>query len=591
MVTTSTEDVLPGTPSDAARQLAERHLAVLADMAEAREAQNALAKELKDKPYFFAREVLGNEYVFPEKPEGSFKELFDQIYAFADSKRYVLINSPRNSYKTTLVATRLIYLICFDRSIRILYLTNVHGNAVKVCQAIRRQLAENEVLIRTFGEFQPAPKPGAVHAAWTDDKFFVTGRSRKVNEPTFTIGSLGTTKVGNHYDVIVIDDAADRENSQTADGCRGQVDWYQATEALADPRSLYGPGTCIMDQGTRYADADLHGWLLGQTDDPEAPTGLYDSLILQAMDNPESWDPVQKRFIDPILNFPFVLTADYLAAKRQVMGEWWFYTQYQNECLPPSRATFKKSQFKLIPWSAAPPMHELLCYVLTDYGEELREENDKTALWVIGLDWRRFAWALDLMWGHFDPHERVLRTVALVEKYNAIAVAMEKVTGSSAIIGAVQDRMRQRRLRARIEIVPRNRAGPNKLNHIRSLQPRFEAGEIAFVLRDGDDMHGIQDRFMGVDNRGRIHGPAIDEMVRFPRAPHDDLADALAYIDKRDPTMMSYCFSGASPHTALPQVRQSPIESGRLLNVSTRPTNRDSYWGTLARRMTGPNRG
>jgi hypothetical protein len=74
---------------------------------------------------------------------------------------------------------------------------------------------------------------------------------------------------GQHYDVIIIDDANSPNNSQTEEGRKKVIDHYRYMNAILEP-----DGEMIVI-GTRYAADDIYGFIL----DNEIPEGEKNAVI------------------------------------------------------------------------------------------------------------------------------------------------------------------------------------------------------------------------------------------------------------------------------------------------------------------------
>ncbi len=534
------EGSLPGSPSDAFKR-------IFLDIAKnLRPNSNTnLAEKLRTDKFLFARQVLGNEAVFPETLEGEWKKLFDFIFNnFSSVTRFAEVLSPRNTFKSTLLAAYIVYLIAMDRNVRILYVTNVHDNAILLSKGIQRQLESNQLLIEAFGTFKPenATEESGV---WRQDYFFVSGRTTNAKEPTFTAASVGITKVGMHFDYVIGDDCVDKENTRTQEGIRGTIEWFKVLPPLLDKKSKYGPGGCLLNCGTRYMEGDLHGWLMGETNDNAAPHKLFKVICLKALENPECWDEQRAEFVNPQLNFPFVLTKPILDAERAINGPYWFATQYLNQTTTPDDALFKPHWFHLIPSYDAPPIHAMRKYLLTDYAFGIEEENDRTALWIVGLDWERKAYVLDFDCGRWGLHESVNRSIEYIIKYDVEKVGIEQVSLNEGIRSELERQRDYRRLKFKIEQIG-GRSQETKLMRIVSMQPRFEGRRIFFVQRDVQDTIGVRPQWLKLSPAGKPCGEIYDEFIRFPRARHDDIPDALSDIDKIDGDKKTYFFPGAS---------------------------------------------
>jgi hypothetical protein len=533
-----------------------------------------LLEKCEKDPFFFAREIMGNQPVFPaildKDVAGDWVQLFDFIYKFAslgpDSINLGVCNSSRNTFKTTLLASKCAYLIARDRNIRILYSTNVHKNSMNFSRALQHQLAHNQKLIEVYGTFEPegmkSKRQDDESNLWRQDYFTVSGRTANIREPTFTAGSVGKTEVGQHYDVIILDDCVDNENTTTADSIIKTINWFRLVGSLRDKMSKYGPGGCILVVGTRYVDGDLYGFLLGEvSDEKDQQWRNYKSLVLRAVANPECWDEREQRFVNPKLNFPFVLTEKLLNEERS-RGSYYFSTQFQNECVSPDDAHFKKEWFQLIPAYDIPD--GLSYYVFTDYAFGLDNSNDRTALWVVGLDWERKAYCVDFDVGRWPLNERCKRTVDFAEKYDCRKIAIEQISSNEGIKATLLKMRDERRLRCTLEEIG-GRSQESKQLRITSMQPRFEQRRIFFVMRDNMDMIGIKPQFIRLnkDREPDANTDIVKEFIRFPRATHDDIPDALSDIDKIDNSTRSYFFPGAAKRDT--QVQGPMVVNGKVL--------------------------
>ena len=572
-------------------------LAGIADQIENTEATKELQQRITDNPLWFVRECLGNESVIPEKPPKDWMRLFDYIFSIGKTLRRGVVNSPRNTLKSTLLSALCVYLICMDRNIRILYVTNRAPNAVSFSARVKAWLEENEFVRKVFGTFKPEQKQGA-YKAWRDDYFYVSGRTTKAREPTLTVASTGQTKVGMHYDIILVDDGVDQENSMTADGIHKVIEWFRLLSKLLDDKSAYGtpeiPGGVILDVGTRYADGDLHGWLLGETDDEDSPAHIYERLVLKALNNPESWDKHQKCFVKPDMNFEGIISELKLNEERAA-GSYWFYTQYQNECIAPEDAIFRREDFKIIPAHMVPKHTRR--FVLADYAPGLEEQNDRTAIWTVALDWKRAAYCIDFDVGRWSMRERIRRTVQYAVKHRAEAMALEDITANEGMYNGLQEEIDRIRFRIRIEKIS-GRSTESKKLRIISLQPRFEMGRIFFVMREDIDGIGISSEFIRLDKAQMPRGEIVEEFVRFPKAVHDDIPDALSDIDKRRKNTGTYIFAGAQERsdeylTAPRRYRGQPVPYPNAARQypGAPPVAQDrtqgDFWQTAARSYKG----
>jgi len=138
---------------------------------------------------------------------------------------------------------------------------------------------------------------------------------------------------------------------------------------------------------------------------------------------------------------------------------------------------------------------------------------DETAIAVVEVTTK--GWFVhDIISGRWDVRETALRILKAAKDHRPAAVGVEKGSLFNAIHPYLEDEMR--RLNVYPSIVPVTHGGQKKVDRITwALQGRFEKGRI--VLKEDPSW-----------NR-----KFVDQLLDFPNPmAHDDLLDALAYIDQ-----------------------------------------------------------
>ena len=132
---------------------------------------------------------------------------------------------------------------------------------------------------------------------------------------------------------------------------------------------------------------------------------------------------------------------------------------------------------------------------------------------IVDVDDEGNWWVEDMQYGRFDLTETARLMFDAVQKHRPTNFGVEKGIAQQAILSPLQDLMRQRQRVFHIELLSHN--NQKKEDRILwALQGRAQAGSIKLK-------QGIwNERF-------------LDEAVNFPSPlVHDDLIDALAYIDQ-----------------------------------------------------------
>jgi phage terminase large subunit-like protein len=219
----------------------------------------------------------------------------------------------------------------------------------------------------------------------------------------------------------------------------------------------------------------------------------------------------------------------------------------------------------------------------------MNENNDRTAIWVAALDWERKAYMLELQVGRWGLDDRARITVDLAQKYDAGAIGVEEMVSNEGVLSVLDRLKAERRMRCKM-IKIGGRSMESKIMRIESLQPRFSEGLIYFVLPAETAMIagrsvrkvGIDPELMTMTKDGRAQGGAVEEFVRFPRATHDDIPDALSDIDKLDRRTGVYLFPAPSTH-GMPQRPHSPsMVNAKMVWSGEVEESKEDFWKTAA---------
>jgi hypothetical protein len=107
-----------------------------------------------------------------------------------------------------------------------------------------------------------------IGSKWGESEITVGTRSRNRKEASITVGGIGTTKVGQHYDLIIGDDYNSPKNSDDPEKCQKVIDHVRYNLNILNPGGEY------VFVGTRYAELDVIGWLLKHIlDEPHLADG------------------------------------------------------------------------------------------------------------------------------------------------------------------------------------------------------------------------------------------------------------------------------------------------------------------------------
>lgn len=137
---------------------------------------------------------------------------------------------------------------------------------------------------------------------------------------------------------------------------------------------------------------------------------------------------------------------------------------------------------------------------------------DQTAIAVVKVNEDGW-WVADIVHGRWDIKKTAKKIFDAVNRYQPVAVGIEKGALKNAVLPYLTDLMKSGQRFFRVEEL--THGNKKKIDRIIwGLQGRFEHGQITL-------------------NKGDWNAPFMDELFQFPNAlVHDDLVDALAYIDQ-----------------------------------------------------------
>ena len=141
-----------------------------------------------------------------------------------------------------------------------------------------------------------------------------------------------------------------------------------------------------------------------------------------------------------------------------------------------------------------------------------KKRLDETAIAIVAVS-KAGWWVKDIQHGRWDIRETAVRILKAARDCKAVAVGIEKGSLKNAVMPYLYDLMKRLQFFMNIsEVTHGNRKKTDRI--VWSLQGRFEHGRIKL-------------------NRGDWNNQFVDQLMQFPDTKtHDDLIDALAYIDQ-----------------------------------------------------------
>lgn len=296
-----------------------------------------------DRIDILAEEVLG--YTL----EDHHQEILASQQNPIDGKQMTL--AFRGAGKSTVgTIARAIFEILKNPNIRILIASNTQIQAEIFMREIRNHFEANEKLRDIFGDF--------VGNKWDAREIIVKSRTKNHREATVTCIGVGGPTASRHYDLLLLDDLADEENSRTELQRDRLWTWYM--KSLLP--TLMSNGR-IFILGTRWHPHDLYGMLIKNT--PMMQTCIIPAIKSDGTSAwPDEW-PIEK-----------------LLKLKAEMGLIIFETQYQMNTSSMQGKIFSYDSFH---WYENEPA-ELIHVGGVDLAISQKETADYFACCTIGVD-------------------------------------------------------------------------------------------------------------------------------------------------------------------------------------------------------------
>lgn len=411
-----------------------------------------------------------------------------------DYKNRKLMLLPRGHLKSTMITIGYSLLrIAEDPTVRILIANATYDMATAFLGQIKKHLMYNETFRDFYGNMS------AKADKWSENMITVPQHKPFTKkEATVTAYGMGGNLVSQHYDLIIMDDLVNRDFVGSPEQVQKTVMFYKDALDLLDDQKK----SEIIVIGTRWADADLYGWIMDKSN-PDRVYESFDVMIKRAYEGNINGE--EKK--DFSILWPEKFTKESLLSLKQNKGPVEFSSQYMNEPLPQESAKFKLQWFKRV-YEDELKVREINYFTMVDPAIGQKKTSDKTAIITIAVDQYNNWFVRNIIWDHMLPNEILDNIFSNWEQYHPAKIGIELTAYQKSLQYALVDEMRSRNIFLPIVEL---KAEKSKVERIEGLIPRYANGGI-FHLQQCPFIEDLE-----------------DELMRFPVGRHDDLIDALAY--------------------------------------------------------------
>ena len=453
----------------------------------------------------FAGSILSKRYDNAVKSPPFHLELWD---LFCSKHPLVAIAAPRGHGKSTTCSHAYILANALFRARRfILIVSDTETQAVNFLNDIKQDLKDNDDLIELFQikGFKKETETDIVVEMQDGHTFRIMVRGAEQRVRGLKWNQL-------RPDLIVCDDLENEELVYNKDRREKFKKWFNA--ALLPCRSKHG---IVRVVGTVLHLDSLLNNLLPRESDKNTES---DPLKTWNFGRTQVWHSVRYRAHDEDFShvlWPEMWNREALESKRKDLTEQGipeiYAQEYLNYPIDESTSFFKRHDFLEI---TKFKLDQIECgeinvnfYIGCDLAVSTRDRSDYSVFVVAAVDDTGVLNIVDVHKGRWDSLEIIEEFFALQTKYHPEWFAMERGTIEKSLGPVLKAEMLTRRNFIRFELSTANK---DKQTRARGIQARIRASGIKF-------------------NKTAHWYPELeDEMVRFPKARHDDQVDALAWL-------------------------------------------------------------
>ncbi len=487
-------------------------------------------KRCTDDLHYLAKEVLGYNRITDHYHKRMAMDIDTPKYKFK------LLLHPRGHFKSTIgTESRSIQKLLRNPNERILITNAKLENARRFLRAIAHHWNANPKFRWLWRDYWIEQYSSPFMRAELGDKLdwvmrdtqdeFTLLRPYVGREASITTGSTEASLVSQHYSTILADDLINREFVRTVGMIERSVLYFKDLLDLLDPD---GELEII---GTRWSHVDLYSWIIeefGGVASLRVPENYLDQAVVEtAQATPEeakSWmisiQPCYDTNGEPV--FPEEFNRRVLKQLEDAKGPYEFGAQYLLNPTPKEHQRFREEWFNDLDLNSLDTSRMQIC-ITVDPAKSLEDRADNTAMVVCGYDDHNRMYFLDgrdEKLGVEDLPEALFDLVRHWQRQGGflLPVGFEAVGFQETYVYNLERKMLEENVFFAIE--PIKRRSQSKEERILRLVPRIKNGFYA------------PRRMLKEPYRG---GVEYDLMLRlkwqllnFPFAGHDDVADALA---------------------------------------------------------------
>lgn len=448
--------------------------------------------------------------------------------------KFVAIAAPRGFAKSTAIthAYTIANIVFRERSF-VLVVADTEGQAVFFVEDIKKELTENDDLMKMFGI------KGLAKDAQSDFIVeFEDGHQARVIAKGSGQSLRGVKWDNKRPDLIVCDDLENEELVLNKDRRAAFRKWFSGT--LIPCRAKHG---IIRVVGTiLHTDSQLNRFMprLGKRDQP----CYVDDL--KELSNPKAiWRSARYRAHDKLLTvslWPEHKSVSWLRTERQTFIDGGLSDLWAQEMLnvpfDESTAPFKRGDFTEMKREELE--QNLNYYISTDFATQEKQKSDYSAFIVAGMNSEGTLYIIKVIQQRMESPEILETLFALAKRYDPLSVFVETGQIWSTLKPLVFNEMSRSGNFFTVEELP---SITDKRSRTASIRARMRVGAVRF------------------DRMADWYPDFEEECLRFPQG-HDDQVDALSLLG----LALNKFVEAPTPEEEQEEFREQELESSGLWN-------------------------
>ncbi len=418
-------------------------------------------------------------FFFPNHLSSEIPEFHKKIYKLLlEDHTRLAIGAPRGFAKSTLLSlVYLAWLICMNKAKFVVIVSDTYSQSVLFLDAIKAELESNEKLQAFYGKM--------TSKNWSEGEIITNGIMVRAVGAGMKVRGL---KYRNHRISHILADDLENEDMTNSAERRDKLErWFNGAlvPALDKDGKIVVVGTI------------LH----------------YEALLSKLLDK-DRYKEYTKRTYRATEDWKTTIWEEHLNIKRllEIKEEYiskgqgsLFYSEYMNDPITAEFQKFKHEDLKF--YDEKDLKRKLLNnYMFIDRAYSLAKTADFTGIVIISVD-RENNWYIRIAERFKDTETALVDKIFYyARKFKIKLTGIEQKAFTNTFEPVLNEEMRKRDFYFSMEEV--RSLKESKESRIEGLLPKYENGSILFL---------------------REHTDLIDEMMRFPKAPHDDLIDSVSF--------------------------------------------------------------